>query len=393
MRMVEKFDRIYLALDASKFAARFVKSRNPSVVNFPILMNNKVSSILARVTALALIASPICCLELRSQEVYSQIVGAIALNIPKESDLVVSFPFKRSASFRGDVVGAPTSNSFNVVANSLTQGEFGPSHYVYVEDGVLRGRRFDIVSNTASSVTVDASTLNGLGVGDKISIREHWTLDEAFPQGIASVTVAEAGLREIELIVPDRTSVGGGIAANRVFYFYKGAAEAAAWREVGKALNVDVGDTIIEPGTAFVVRNNSEAVRTYFFGEVVTAPLAIPVVSADDSIVDNFVAIERPLGIALPDLGLTSGVFAPSTGQTPETRGDLLRVYSPTAGKKISNEVIEDYYLFNGTWYAAANNAVATTVKVAAGMGIAIRKKSTVSDATTFWVNDWSLPQ
>lgn len=363
-------------------------------------MNNKVSSFLARVTALALIASPVCCIELRSQEVYSQIVGAIAIDVPSDSDLVVAFPFKRSASFRGHVVGAPGASTIGIAADSLTANEFnegssGAKFYVYVEDGTLKGRRFDIASNTASQITV-VGTLTGLNADDTISVREHWTLDEAFPDGVGGVMETEPGLRDVELIVPDKASLGGGLAADRIFYYYAGSESLSlepGWREVGKALATVVGDAILEPGVAFVVRNNSsEAIRSYFFGEVVSTPLAIPVVSSSTVTVDNFVSLERPLGLTFGELGLSSSsVFTAASSNSSPTDGDRLLVYH-TDGAKISNDAIVEYYLFNGGWYKADNTAITANDKIEAGMGLAIRKAAG-SDATAYWVNEWSLPQ
>lgn len=343
-------------------------------------MNNKVSSFITRATALALFASPVCIAPLQSQEVYSQIVGAIAVDVPAESDVVLAFPFKRSASFRGGVESS-AAEVVTVGDGVLTAGEFTPengeaTHFLYVESGTLKGRRFDIVSNTVSGVTLD-QTPTGLAQNDEVSIREHWTLSEAFPQGVGFVEEVEAGLREVEVIIPEQASIGGGLAAERVFYFY-----ADAWREVGKPLTSDVGGTAFGPGTAIVVRNNgSESLRTYFFGEVVDTPLAIPVVSNAAESVDNLIGFEIPLEITLTELnaiGNLADVLEPE---------DRLLVYS-RSGKNPEATA----YQYTGTqWQQEGSTADAGATKILAGEGLAIRKAAGADD-TTYLVNEWSLP-
>src|SRR5690606_26394835 len=217
-----------------------------------------------------------------------------------------------------------------LVDDSLDAAAFGPGHFLYVEEAAnasLEGRRLNVVSNTASTIKVDldGSSLAGLANGDRISIRSHWTLAEAFPGGIASVEEEEAGIREIEVIVPMKASIGGGIRIDTIFYYYNDA-----WREFGKPSETSADNAIIEPGTTVVIRNNGESARrTYVFGEVVDSPVAVAIQQKAGEPVDNFVSLERPLDLKLSELNLIeSGAFAASTSDDVAGRKDVLAVYN-----------------------------------------------------------------
>ena len=341
-------------------------------------MKNKVSTFITRATALALFASPLC--SVSAQEVYSATIGAVAVTVPSDSDVMVALPFKQE-KLAGGAVSSASSGEATLAAGTLAAGAYNSSggvasHFLYVEDGALEGRYFDILSNTATTIELDADDLTGL-VGSNFSIRAHWTLGSLFPEGIGYVEELEAGLRQVELILPDVASVGGGLAASRIFYFYD-----AAWREVGKPLADAVDGTVVNPGSAFVVRNNGSAdLDYYFFGEVEYGPLAIPLVSSSET-VDNFVALGRPLGLTLDELQLpTSGAFGAD---------DRLLVYPMDGGKNLSPTV---YQYTNNMWQVENGDGsnVGSTV-INAGQGIAVRKAAD-SDSTNYWVNEWSLEQ
>lgn len=320
----------------------------------------------------------------KADEVYSQIVGAIAIDVPAESDLVLSFPFKRSASFRGSVASSDPS-VLTLDNASFTANEFSSGFYVFIEEDSANsdnkiGRRYNVTANTDTTVTVDAGgdDLSSL-VDAVISVREHWTLSSAFPSGFGFVQETQPGLRNIELIVPDAASVGGGLAVSKLYYFYDGA-----WRELSQPMGDSADDAVLAPGASFVVRNNSEEeVRSYFFGEVVDAPLAIPVVSNVSEEVDNFVSLERPLAITLDELIGDSGLGIEDVLGT----GDQLLVYGMGTGQ---NKVPTAYEYVGGQWQVVGDTADAGSIEIQAEQGIAIKRAAGNGSGT--WVNEWSLP-
>jgi len=333
----------------------------------------------------------------KAQEVYSQIVGAISINLPAESDVIVSFPFKQSAEFRGVLESASDSGNLvvNVAADALTSGAFDsqsgtPTHYLVIESGLQKGVHLDISSNTASEITLDGGDATGLQNGDQIAVYPHWTLSSAFPLGVANEDEDEPGLRKIEVIVPEATSSAGNMIPEGVFYFSDGA-----WRQVGAGIDFVADNAVLYHGRALVIRNNDgEDKNALFFGEVIDAPIAIPLSESDQNATDNFVGLNRPLAIALNDLGLTGGgVFEETTD--PDNPNDKLLVYSLTASGK-NKKPVASYYYYNGAWREESAGASVDKGSdlIEPGMGLAVQKIQVGSNPEdSNWVNEWELPQ
>lgn len=334
----------------------------------------------------------------KAQEVYSQIVGAIAIDLPAESDVIVSFPFKQSADFRGVIESTVDDGTVRIVVatDSLTIGSFDssggiPTHYVVIESGTQQGIHVDIASNTASQISLTGGSATGLQVGDEIAVYPHWTLGSAFPNGVANHEETEPGLRKIEIIIPKAVSSEGNMVPEGIFYFFNGA-----WRAVGGGLSSNVDATVFSPWRAMVIRNNdSAAKKALVYGEVIDAPIVIPLSESDVFAADNFVGLNRPLDIAINDLGLTSGgVFTETTD--PGDPQDMLIVYSSGAKKNKHLFPLAEYYYYNGGWRerAAGSGDDRGSDVISPGMGVAIRKiKVDANPQDSNWVNQWELPQ
>ena len=333
----------------------------------------------------------------KGQEVYSQIVGAISIDLPAESDVIVSFPFKQSAEFRGTIESASDDGTVHIVVatDSLTSGAFDadngvPTHYVVIETGTQMGTHVGIGLNTGSEIELIDGSLAGLQNGDEIAIYPHWTLGTAFPNGVANHMEAEPGLRKVEVIIPEGVSPEGNMVPEGVFYFYNDA-----WRGVGDGLDMNLDSEVLEPNRAFVIRNNDTAAKkALVYGEVIDAPIAISVSESDVFTADNFVGLNRPLGIAINDLGLTiGGVFEETTD--PGNKKDRLLVYSSGAGKNKHLSPAGTYYYFNGAWRESSADVLDDkgTDVIDPGMGVAIRKfKVDSNPEDSNWVNEWELP-
>ena len=350
---------------------------------------NKFLAIVASVAAAGTVVN--------AQEVYSQIVGAISINLPAESDVIVSFPFKQSAEFRGVLDSASGAGNLvvNVSADSLTSGAFDaqsgmPTHYLVIESGTQQGVHIDISSNTGSQLTLDGGDATGLANGDQISVYPHWTLGSAFPLGVANEEESEPGLRKIEVIVPQATSSARNMIPEGIFYFSGGA-----WRQVGACLSAVADNSVLYHGRALVIRNNGTVVKNaLFFGEVVDAPIAIPLSESAQHPLNNFVGLNRPLAISLDELGLAGGgVFEETTD--PDNPSDKLLVYSLTEAGK-NKKPVGTYYYYNGAWREESAGASADKGGdlIQPGMGLAVQKIQVGSNPEdSNWVNEWGLPQ
>ncbi len=331
---------------------------------------------------------------LKADEVYSQIVGAVAIDLPASSDVIVSFPFKRGTAYKGSVESA-TLDGFNMnlnIAGAPFQGDqfqtaddgFS-SHYVQFETGNLKGLWADISSNTTGAIVIEGDEDIGdfqsqVTSGDLFTVYSQWTLDAAFPNGVASTEEAEAGLRTIEVIVPSYDSPAGSMTAEAIYFYADGA-----WQKFGAALSSDspFGQAAFAPDQAAVIRNNGgDALTGYFFGEVSTAPIAIELGMDASGAIDHFVGIGRPLDVAIEDLGLES-IFT--------STDDRLLVYSLDASGKNKTPVAE-YYYESTSWKKDGSAGDFGSDVVAVNMGIAVRKAAGTGD-DVYWVNEWSLPQ
>ncbi len=333
----------------------------------------------------------------KGQEVYSQIVGAIAIDLPAESDVIVAFPFKQSAEFRGVIDSTLDNGQLHLVVatDSLTNAAFdavsgNATHYVVIESGAQEGNHIDISANTASQITLAGGSLAGLAANDEIAVYPHWTLSSAFPLGVANNEETEPGLRKIEVIIPEATSEEGNMIPQGIFYFYNGG-----WREVGEGLNSSADGIVLNPGRAFVIRNNdADEMTALVYGEVIDSPIAIPLSESDTYASDNFIGLNRPLAIALNDLGLTTGGVFTVTTDAGDPQ-DMLLVYSQTATGK-NKQPVASYYYFNGAWreLSAGSGVDKGGDLIQPGMGLAIRKVMVGSNPQdSNWVNEWDLPQ
>jgi len=123
------------------------------------------------------------------------------------------------------------------------------------------------------------------------------------------------------------------------------------------------------------------------------APLAIPVENSTTAETDNFVGVERPLSLTLDELGLHGTSVFETTTQTDDIKDQLLVYDNAATGKNKTPSAT--YFYFNGAWRKVGAD-VATNFgsdEIAATAAIAIRKAPAGVQATSFWVNDWDLPQ
>jgi len=327
----------------------------------------------------------------------SNIVGIIPLVIPASSDVYFSFPMRQVAEYRGTVTSVDAGGNVVVsfdgtpfTAGAFDMGATWATSYLLAEEGAAEGMFFDIDSNTTSSVTLSVSDVSGLTAGDRVAVHPHWTLDSAFPNGIADDPDENPGNRSVEVIVlrnPTNSS-GLGMEAANIFYH-----QDSAWRWVEGGIGSVADDYALAPGDVFVIRSNIETPLTaYFTGEVTEAPIAIPVTSKNGTDYENYVTVSRPIPVALNELGLhDSGVFTATTDSNNPI--DLLMVYSASAaGKNKGPEA--SYYYFNGAWRKVGASSATDfgTDAIQPGVGIAIHKE-TSTDATENWIQQWSIPE
>lgn len=175
--------------------------------------------------------------------------------------------FVQSKSFQG-VAQSITSASNSVITlsgSSFNAGAFNevggtPAYHLEILDsGSTQGMIVDVVSNTASTVTV-SQNLAQLGVSGSASfcIRPHTTLSSLFP---ATSTLA-AYVDTVKLFYPNNT--------NRSFLF---TGSGSGWIDAGTG--ADAGNEIIYPGQGFIIYVAAQKNVT-ISGAVKSGPTIVP---------------------------------------------------------------------------------------------------------------------
>jgi len=343
-----------------------------------------------------------------AQSVVSEPLGFNTIVCPSNSDTIVGVPFRPNGSQQGTLASAPTGTDGVSATLSLagspgfTDDEFKDTHYVKFTSGTMDGHWYAITANTADTLTVD---LNGENVpaaaaDDGVLIAKFWTLNELFPPADATTDPATTGHaivaslneylfgRKTELLMPDQLTSGVNIAPSDIYYIYN-----SGWRKEGEPATSDYGNTILYPDTYFIIRHTSGVTASTNFkcsGEVENGKMAIPLSSKKGSSQDNFIAIPRPVDVALKDLGLAppDGPFVESINEYLFGRRDELYVFD-NAQQAFNKSASAIYYYYDGAWRREGTPVTEDhgTDTISAGAGIMIRKYETAEDGTSFWVN------
>ena len=194
--------------------------------------------------------------------------------------------FVKSPKFTGSATLSGQSFAVTLPAGELNQSNFSdkpnyPTHYIEITAGDYEGYAYDIVANTASSVTAAnvPSAINGQTLS--VVIRPHVTLDD-----IASASMADYS-DAVNLINPD------GSTTTR---FYA----AGSW--IAEDFSTAAGHTVIYPGQAVLLSSGGVEITTT--GVVKTTKTAVPLYAA----AVNFVGPLSPGG----DTKVTQLQIAPS---------------------------------------------------------------------------------
>jgi uncharacterized protein (TIGR02597 family) len=236
--------------------------------------------------------------------------------------------------------------------------------------------------------------------GDQaVLIAEYWTLDTLFPPAQATtdpattghaIVASTSGLasgRRTELLLPSLTGVGTNLAASATFFIFNNA-----WRRQGQAINSQFGGQVLYPDTLFTIRHPLAVTSPTTFrcvGDVELRNFTIPLRSRTDGRQDNFVALIRPVNVALDDLNLAgSNAFISSTSAIASGRRDELLVFNNAAALR-NKAASATYFHFNGAWRKQGQAATLDFGRdeIPAGAGFLIRKFQTTTGETVFWTN------
>jgi len=320
-------------------------------------------------------------------------VGYITVNCPAGSDTILSVPFHQSPAFVAPLSAAPSISGstatldFSATGVSWTANQFAGSYYVRFTAGTKIGSYYTVTANTSNTLTIalNGDTLSAVASGDGVKLIAYWTLDTLFPPATQTTVVASAGTlgfqRKTELLFPDLLSQGINLAPNRKFYL-----NGTTWTSATGT--PAAGSTIILPDSYFILRHPSTVSATTFSpaGTVEISQVVSPLFTQTSGQQDNFVALTRPVPVALKDSGLASS-FVASAGNLGFQRRDELLVFDNTI-IGINKAPSAKYYMVGTSWINASGATNADNDLVfQPGTGVIVRKYQNASSTTAFWQN------
>lgn len=224
-------------------------------------LRNPVLTFLAMV-AWAATFSPAGAAPASSSTVSTPVVGFNKLSFPAGNSAHTA-TFTKPNVFQGTPSSA-TANSLTAASasfGSLSPVAGLPTHYVKITSGPMQGYVLDIVSNTATTVTVDGD-LTTAGATPSFVIRPHVKASDLF----AGNTELSAGSDTLTLFNENGTST---------VLLWVGADSATGWVD---PVTEAVVDAVIYPGQGFVL--TALAAGTFKFqGVVETVPTVVPLFS------------------------------------------------------------------------------------------------------------------
>lgn len=362
-------------------------------------MNRLTSSLHSKVSGIVFASSLSLTVSgsLQAAEVFSPVFGFMKFDCPANSDTVVSAPFHPAPRWAGRAAGSPTDQGGGTARVSLKDspafaaGELTAApHFLYCRDGsgVHRGRHFRIIAHGADTIDVTASLadLGSLTTDGLVSVIPAWTLDTLLPPDTQTTLHASAGPlateRVSELLFFDATTVGTSLAPSRRFYVTD-----TAWREVGSF--AEAGDTVIEPGQAFIIRHPAGVAMTTFvpnqqvYGGLVSVMIGG---SAADKGRDTMIGLPRPVSITLDDLDFAPGQFVESATTAPGDRKDQLLVFDNSDAMR-NKQPDAIYFRSGGQWLRAESGAAAGSQSIEPSAGLLVRRAAGSGTTPIFWVN------
>ena len=242
-----------------------------------------------------------------AQPVYSDVVGYTKSTYPAGAS-AFGVGFAKPTTFQGVPTSVTSTTMEFSGSNFVNLGptiDGLPKNYVEIIDGPLAGYNADIISHTATVLTISAN-FSSLQANPTIVIREHIRASDVFKGNANLVDYGDTFV----VNNPDGSQSS----------LLRDSSSSTGWIDAG---TFSAADLIIYPGQAFLLNTSSSGEFT-FSGMVKKTPTAIPLYAASG----NFVSYSNPS--ANPDLqamnlgtNFASSEEYGSTMGTFSTSGDL----------------------------------------------------------------------
>ena len=306
-----------------------------------------------------------CGLASAAETAYTAPVGFVTLDVPANSDSHIGQPLIRGVAYES-AASSVTSSVVTLSASAgLTVNQFvyaPPSqpnvYYLQAVGGSLNGRYFDVVSNTATSITVDNGTTDITSI-TTFKIIPYWTLGTLFPSGTGVGTSADIFEPNGLVQFKDPSAIGINRPSPKAYFHYTGAEESGTgWYDNDNVAAGLQNNLTIDPFLVARVRNFGALKQVIVTGTVPTSAIATPVVTGAAPN-DSYLSVQFPTDVTLALSGLSS-VVTPSTDIFEPI--DLILIYNDAASG-INKSTVKAYFYYTGVeeagtgWYDNDNVA------------------------------------
>ncbi len=336
---------------------------------------------------------------LLSAQVATDAVGFNSVTCLAGSDTRCSVPLTAETAFVGVVSSAtiPLAGQLTIVptatAPGWTSNQFATAYYVKLTSGTKVGMYYQVVSNTATGITVDlAGDTAGIAATDGFKVCKFWTLATLFSPATQTTVVSSLNNlpngRRTEILIPDMTSSGINLSPNQIFFL-----TSTGWKKAVSGFP-DASNFILVPDSFFIVRHGNAAITasTQFSvaGAVDLSANTTPLATQPTIKQDNPATTGRPVPVSLQDLDLiTTGGFVASLNTLPNGRRDEIHIYDNSiAGLNKSPSAI--YFYYNGHWKKSVSGFPdADSDTIAPSAGFIIRKYQSGTGNSVSWTQSF----
>lgn len=334
----------------------------------------------------------------QTQTAYTAPVGYVTLSVPASGDTNIGQPLQRSSIFAGAASAVSTTTvSISTSSLSVNQFQYSPptqtnSYYLRVTSGSLSGRIFEIVSNTADSITLDTDVqVLGLTAAATFTVTPYWTLGTLFPAG-AGVGASVDELEPVAFVsFVDYAASGANKSAATTYFYYQGSGLAGnGWYNNDNTAAGKQDDLTLEPFQIAIIRNLEATSKEVVISGVVPTVKTESLVFGKTSVNDSYFSLQIPVDVTLGQSGLvSSGAVATSTDELEPV--DFVSTFDETASQ-YNKSATKTYFHYTGSaldgtgWYDNDNTAAGkqdNVISLKAGRQILVRKSPVVAPSTT----------
>lgn len=258
-------------------------------------------------------------------------------------------PYQRETAFtgtisdvNGQVLGFADADSLDTLLAT------GGSFYVEVTSGENEGHRFEIVSVTGNTITVAENaglpaaassfiTLAGATpsslVGNTVSLRRHWTLDEVFPPSGFGASNTMKTADEVQIFADGAWSL---------YWLYSNGG-SPMWIKAGADSTINQGPTIIAPGQGMFFNNRHTETSILSYGEVRTNDFVRPLAAGNNLVGGGYPISQSANGSGGRAMNIATGFFANRDFKA----ADSIHIWK--ADTQINAPGYDGYYLVDAT--------------------------------------------